>query len=370
MKPRIVMLGAAPQTRGTIASVVEAYRLQGLFKRWPLEYIATHGDGGALDGAATALRAARRLAELLARNRGLAVHAHCTAGAGFWREAALMGLAAAARSPLIVHLQGGGFDRFYDDASTPARAMVRGLFERAACVIAPSEAQRAWARGIARNARVACVPHPVPVQEAPADAEKANMVLFLGRLDERHGLFDLLEALVPLRGAVPDVRLVCAGEGDRAGAARYAERLGVGDAVRFTGWVGPSGKRALFESAAAFALPSYRSGLPLGLLEAMAAGVPVVGSTAGGMAEAVAEGVSGFLVPPGDTAALARALRKVLLDRALGERIGAAARETLRLRFSPERAVAALEGIYADAGVTASAVEPARGRAVDMRKAA
>jgi glycosyltransferase involved in cell wall biosynthesis len=173
-----------------------------------------------------------------------------------------------------------------------------------------------------------------------------------------------------LRAVVPDVRLVCAGEGDRAGVARVAERLGIGDMVKFTGWVGPSGKRALLESAAAFVLPGGAEGLPVSLLEAMAAGVPVIASPAGAVAEVVVDGVSGLLFAPGDAAALSRCLRKLLLERALGARIGAAARESVRLRFAPERSIARLEEIYAAAGLTAIGAPRAAARDDGLREAA
>jgi glycosyltransferase involved in cell wall biosynthesis len=144
---------------------------------------------------------------------------------------------------------------------------------------------------------------------------------------------------------------VCAGEGDRGVVARLAARLGVAEALTLTGALGPSGKRALFETAGVLALPSYQEGMPIGLLEAMAAGVPVVATPVGGIPEVIADGVSGFLAAPGDKAALARLLRKLLLDRALGARIGAAARESVRRRCSPERALAPLEDLYASLGV-------------------
>src|SRR4030095_16460352 len=127
-----------------------------------------------------------------------------------------------------------------------------------------------------------------------------------------------LEAVSALRPSVPDVRLLCAGEGDRAAVARYAERLGIADAVKCTGWIGPSRKRALLENAAGFALPSYDEAPPMSLLEAMAAGVPAVVSPVGGVPEVVVDGVSGLFVAPGDVATLQRLLRKLLLDRKLG----------------------------------------------------
>src|SRR5205085_1180319 len=164
---------------------------------------------------------------------------------------------------------------------------------------------------------------PVAI-DVPQAAEKSNLVLFLGRVDAAKGIYDLLEAIAAVRATVPDVRLVCAGDGDRVGVARYAAQLGMADAVKFTGWVGPSGKRALLEHAAVFALASYDEALPISLLEAMSAGIPVVASKVGGIPEVLVDGASGLLVAPGDKANLQRAIARLLGDRALAQRMGAA----------------------------------------------
>jgi glycosyltransferase involved in cell wall biosynthesis len=349
---RLVMLGAAPETRGSIAAVVESYRAHGLFKRWQIEYLATHGDGGPARNAALALGALRRFAQALARHGRSPVHLHVGARGNFARDAAFVSAALAVRCPLLVHLHGGGFER------SAGGIVLRQLLEQAACVIIPCESLRSWVRRVARRAHVVCVPNPVSCELAPAGL-RSRLVLFLGRMEPAKGIFDLLDAIAALRPAVPDVRLVCAGDGNRIAVARYAESLGIADAVKFTGWVGPSGKRALLEAAAAFALPSYEESLPFGLLEAMAAGVPPVASAIGGIPEVVVDGVSGFLVAPGDRASLERALRRLLIDTKLAERVGAAARETARLRFAPERALPALEEIYAALGVLAVGAAPA-----------
>jgi len=351
------MLGAAPETHGSIAAAVDAYRAHGLFKRWPITYIATHGDGALSRKIAMAGKAAREFAALLAEHRRVAVHVHVSSGAGFWREAAFMGAAFAAGCPVALQLHGSGYD-----------ASSRWLLEHAAIVCVPCEAMRTWVRSVARNAAVALVPPPVALA-APEVAEKPNLVLFLGRLDATKGIYDLLDAIAAVRATVPDVRLVCAGDGDRVGVTHYAERLEIADAVKFTGWVGPSGKRALLEHAAVFALPSYDEALPLGLLEAMSAGIPVVATKVGGIPEVVVDGASGMLVAPGDTANLQRALVRLLSDRTLASRMGAAARETARVRAAPERALAALEDVYDALGVNGS--EERRPRLqVPLRKAA
>ena len=351
--PRLVMLGPAAETRGGIASVVEAYRAYGLFKRWPIDYLATHADGGARRNAALALSALRRFIGLVACERDLVVHVHAAGDRGFWREALFSALALAARCPFILHLHGGGFERLRDAAGPLGRRVIRFLLEHAACVVVPCESMRTWVRTVTRTAQVVCLPAPVAPAEAPQEGRRPNLVLFLSRLDPANGVFDLLEAVSGLRAAVPDVRLVCAGEGDRTALAQHAERLGIADAVNFTGWVGPSGKRALLESAAVCALPAYDAALPMSLLEAMEAAVPVVVSPVGGVPEVVADGVTGFLVAPGDIATLQRLLRKLLLDRMLGARIGAAARESVRRRCAPERVLARLETLYAALGLHA-----------------
>ena len=160
--------------------------------------------------------------------------------------------------------------------------------------------------------------------------------------------------MAALRAAVPDVRLVCAGDGDRIAVARYAERLGIADAVKFTGWVGPSGKRALLETAAVFALPSYDEGAAdRAFARRWRPACRWWPRAVGGIPEVVTDGVSGFLVAPGDKATLERHLRTLLTDRTLAARLGAAARETARLRFAPERSLAKLDEIYGALGLSA-----------------
>lgn len=353
--PVLIMLGAAPETRGSIATVVDAYRTEGLFRRWPIEYVATHGAGSAAERSGLAFRAAGRFAALLAQHRRAVLHLHTAARTSFARDMLYMGAAVAARCPVILHLHGGGFDRFYDEAGT-GQGVIRFFLERAACVAVPSQRLASWIHSVTPAVRATFLPNPV-VMTPPQEGARPNLILFLGKLHADKGIFDLLDAVSQLRSAVPDVRLVCAGEGERIAVARYAERLGIADAVKFTGWVGPSGKRALLESAAVYALPSYGEGMPMSLLEAMAAGVPVVAAPVGGIPEVVVDGTSGFLAAPGDIATLQRLLRKLLLERSLGARIGAAGRETVRARFAAERALPALEELYAGIGLAQAGIK-------------
>jgi glycosyltransferase involved in cell wall biosynthesis len=351
------MLGPVPEARCSTSSLVQAYRAHGLFRRWPIDYLATHGDGGLARNAMLMASALHRFVGLIAGGRGLLVHLHVAARGALWQEALFMVLALAVRCPVILHLHGNGVERLYARSGRPLRALIRFMLEETACIVVPCEAQRTWMRGVTRLAHVSVVPYPMSPPPAQ-DASHARRVLYLGRLDGERGVYDLLEAVSAVRRAVPDVCLVCAGEGERAAIERYAERLGIADAVKFTGWVGPSGKRVLLESAAVCALPSSDEAMPISLLEAMAAGVPTIAAPAGDALEHLVDGVSGFLIAPGDTMALQRLLRKLLLDPKLAARVGAAARESVRLRCAPDRVLARLGNLYAELGLCAFAEAP------------
>src|SRR6266849_7839835 len=222
---RLIMLGPVFEGRGGIAAVVNAYRAQGLFERWPIDYVPTHCDGGAVRKLLTAVKALLKVAFLLAKHRRVVMHVHCASRASFWRKSVFMTVGLLAKCPVIFQLHGGGFARFYEtDCGAAGRGIIRFFLDRAACVIVLSDRWRAWITRVTENPRVVCIPNPVPaVEERPASHRK-NIVLFLGRLEGSKGIFDLLDAVCALRAPIPDIRLVCAGEGDIDSVARYAER--------------------------------------------------------------------------------------------------------------------------------------------------
>jgi glycosyltransferase involved in cell wall biosynthesis len=123
---------------------------------------------------------------------------------------------------------------------------------------------------------------------------------------------------------------------------RLAADLGV--AVTFLGFR-PDGP-ALIGELDLLVIPSFSEGTPLVLLEGVAAGVPAVATTVGGIPEQVSNGIEALLVPPGDDRALADACRRVLTDRAFGVRLAAAAADRLG-QADPESAVNAVAALYA-----------------------
>jgi glycosyltransferase involved in cell wall biosynthesis len=167
------------------------------------------------------------------------------------------------------------------------------------------------------------------------------IVLTVARLHAQKGLDVLLQAA----SHVPDAQFVVAGDGPLRGRLRsQADELGLEDRLAFLGQREDIPR--LLAASDVFVLPSLYEGTSLAVLEAMAAGRPVVSSRIGGTDELVVDGESGVLVPAGDADALAAAIRRLLADPALRARIGTAARQRAESLFCAAPTVARVTGVY------------------------
>jgi glycosyltransferase involved in cell wall biosynthesis len=172
-------------------------------------------------------------------------------------------------------------------------------------------------------------------------------IAHVGRLDSEGGALHLLAAFHALLQAQPTARLLVAGDGPSRGSLEAAAAsLRLGPFVRFLGAL--PDPWPLLAAADVFALPAPRPGMPVSLLEAMAAGLPAVAAAAGAVPEMVAEGREALLVPPGDAGALGRALAELAADPIRRRDMGAHARRRVEDAFRIERTAAALEQLYGE----------------------
>lgn len=338
---------------GGIASVIKVYVAAGLFERYRMEYLATHCDGSAARKLGFMLRAYARFLLLLGTGQLGLLHIHVASRASFWRKSFFFLLAFLFRIPTILHLHGSEFAQFYgEECGSVRRYLIRFIFDRVDRVVVLSEAWKNWVSTMSKNARIDAIYNPVmlPASVASWQTRQRGSVLSLGRIGKRKGSFDLLDAAAVIDGKVSDLRLLYGGDGDANAVRARADALGIGERLALLGWVGPQERERQLNSAYIYALPSYNEGLPMSVLEAMAAGMPVLSTPVGGIPEAVTDGLEGFLVPPGDVAALARRLQQLLQDDALAASMGAAARRKVERCFSSQAVLPRLHAMYQELG--------------------
>lgn len=293
------------------------------------------------------------------RGRYHVVHTHSSKAGVLGRIAARL-----AGVPVIVHtVHGWGFHA----GMRPARkglyvALERlcGRFTDRLITVSEADAETGRSLGICAPERYVTIRSAIDVRRFAADARRgadarrelglpprAPVVGSIGRLSPQKAPELFVEMAARVARAVPGAQFLYVGDGPLRGRVEeMCARRGLADRVRFPGIRRDVG--ALLGAMDIFVLLSRWEGLPRAVIQAMAAGVPVVCSDVGGAREAVRDGVTGFLVPAGDADGAAAAACRLLGDSAARRRMGEEGRRLLPADFSVEVMVARIEALYGD----------------------
>ncbi len=307
------------------------------------------------------LRGYRLIARRVHEDRVALVQTHLP-GANFW--GLVLALQRDCRVVATVH---NNQEFLYGDADNPVRVRLRReayrqILRRCQATVAVSEEVRlSLIRQLGIGEAQACklvtilngvdIPEPLTPEAREAIRHEYGipvgtpLVLAAGRLSEQKNFAVLVESAARLRELEVDCRVLIAGEGVlHSDLKQQIARLGLGDTVTLPGNV--ARLTELMQGAAVFVLPSLWEGLPLVLLEAMACGLPVVGSRIKGVVDVVEDGRNGRLVEPGDVVALADVIARLLRSPEERLKMGASGRAVVEKQFSFVRVAQEVEDLY------------------------
>lgn len=298
-----------------------------------------------------------RLSKFLLRQRYTIVHTHTSKGGFVGRLAAQI-----SRVPVIVHTVHGF--AFHERTPRCPRLFYSSL-ERIASrwcdrLVSVSEFHRRWALelGICNRSKILAIPNgiaPLPKPElARAELrrqlnvrERDFLILSMARLAPDKGLDSLIAAASLLLRVERGFQIVIAGDGpERVGLEELARSLGVSDWVTFLGF--REDVSDLLAASDLILLPSLREGLSIALLEAMAAGKPIIATNIGSHRELAAQGEIARLVPPSDPPALCEAILQMAADPALRSRLGNNARAVFEHHYTEDRMLDTYKQLYFD----------------------
>jgi glycosyltransferase involved in cell wall biosynthesis len=274
------------------------------------------------------------------RRRVDVAHINVSSHGSSIRKPVMLWTCRALRIPVILHLHASEYESFFAALPQLAKTFLRRTFAAADTVLVLGSHYRSYVcdeLGVpTTNVSVLLNGCPGP-QVAPAPPARGSAplrMLFLGRLGERKGLPELLEALADARLGIEPWLVTIAGDGNIARYREQASGLGLNGRVHFTGWVDTAETRRLLLESDLLLLPSHAEGLPMSVIEAFAHGVPVVTTPVGAIPDIVEHGVNGLLVMPGDTVQLTDALLTLLKDESLRLRLGLNARRAWEERLN------------------------------------
>lgn len=348
-KARVVQIGPAREGQGGISTVIGNILEYPGMEHYEMTHVIsvyTKMDWGVF-------RAGRAKVKTLAKQGEIDLaHVHMAQRGSFLRKASIIRLLHAYGVPTLLHMHGSQFRQYYSGLKGAMRKYCRYIFSLPDCVIALSEDWVPFFTHDLPVKRVEVFPNSVPIPgNVPEDARKGCpvTVLFLGRLGERKGTYDLIEAVRRLRanGYDKEYRLILAGDGEVGQCAALIQRHGLADIVSAPGWIDSHAREEMLRSAHVIALPSYAEGCPMSILEGMSCGLPVLGTAIPSIAAVVRDGLDGFLVDTGDADALGQKLAALIDDGDLRTRMGTSARERIREHFSHPAIAGRLRDIYA-----------------------
>lgn len=266
------------------------------------------------------------------------VHAH------WWFPGGLMGswVAGLASIPLVTTMH--GTDVRLAMGNSVARSALRRVLASSEAVTTVSSWLAAQVRSMAPASNPMVAPMPVATHLfTPGGARHARRLLFVGRLNAQKGIALLLDAIAVMR--LP-VELDVVGDGtDREALLAHATRLGIGARVHWHGALPQPQLLGFYRAATAVVVPSREEGFGLVAVEAQLCETPVVAFASGGLPDTIEHRVTGYLMPPGDAAALASTLDGVVASEVRHE-VGRAGRQSALARFSPESVARRYRQLY------------------------
>lgn len=290
----------------------------------------------------------RILKELLPKRTNI-VHVHMSEKGSVFRKGIVIFLAKIFRSKTIIHLHGAIFEVWYKSSKPYIQAMVRRIMNSSDLIIILGKYWSDFISSLVTTPeKIHILYNAIRTSTENRYNPKSRNILFLGVLDKRKGIYDLLEAMSIAKDHLPKgISLTIYGQdtsGDINDRILYNNLENI---VFFNGYLREDQKKEVFSNSLINILPSYNEGMPMTILETMAFGIPNISTNIAGIPEIIQDGENGILIRPGDPQALAEAIILLITNEEKRIEMSEKAFMTMRTKFSYDKHSIELDKLYA-----------------------
>jgi glycosyltransferase involved in cell wall biosynthesis len=349
MSKKVMMVGPHIESRGGISSVINGYIESGLFEELGINYFSTYKDGTKSIKIKFYLLSLLKI--ILALYKSKILHVHTASKWSFRRLSIVLSAGIFLRKKIIVHLHGGGFEKYYKNSSKFEKFLIYKIFNNADKIIVLSNNLVPKIAKLFDTKRIIVLPNTISIPQRSffkskyVNEEFVNLI-YLGALLERKGIYDLLMAVKHLSDKYDKFKLIICGEGEFEKVNFTIDTLGIEKFVETLGWVCGKAKENVLKKGYILILPSYVEAFPMSLLEGMANGIPVIATSVGGVEDIVDDKINGFIIQPGNIKNLVKKIELLMNDKKLQKKMSYASYKKVHSHFSINKTTERFRNLY------------------------
>ncbi|CAN7300187.1 glycosyltransferase family 4 protein [Paenibacillus sp. LjRoot56] len=315
MKSKILVVGSSLKDMGGIVTVIRNIEQSNLTESYELTRVETYITGSVIARLHIFIVGLFRYLYQLLWHRPDIVHIHMSNGGSFYRKSMMVMIGKIVRVPIILHIHAASFDDFYNHNWVQKR-YCQFILNRVDLLVVLSQEWKKYFSTIVPHRKIEILYNGVfKMEEQVSRTNSTPTCLFLGRLGERKGVYDLLLAIKNLKEKEVKSKFLLAGDGEITEVKQLLKDYQIEDMVEVLGWINVHEKEELLRKADMLVLPSYHEGLPMAILEAMNFSLPVISTYVGGIPELIQHGENGYLIEPGDIEGLTKSLEILIHDQ-------------------------------------------------------
>lgn len=315
---RILEIGPGPKnSKGGIATVIS--NIVGdtiLLSQFELEVHESYCDGNPLKRILFSIKMFIKFLTLYKKYD--IFHIHMASYGSTFRKGCYVRFLKKRNKKVVLHVHGGEYLLFYNNLSINKKNIVNQIWRMADVVIVLSDKWKEIFEPIFKEANIEVVRNGIEINKfnvAVNDISKYKMnFLFLAKICKGKGVYDLIESIQEVCLKFPQIKLFIAGNGEVDEVKKLIEDLNLDNNIEVLGWIDDTEKIELLKMVGTVILPSYNEGLPMTILEGMAAGKVILSTTVGAIPEVINQNKNGILIEPGNVGDLVKSIETILID--------------------------------------------------------
>ncbi|MCW6086836.1 glycosyltransferase family 4 protein [Clostridium sporogenes] len=320
MKKNICMIGPNINLNGGIATVIKQYMNLDIRNKYNLIAVSSYGNRRIKEF----IKGIYKYKKFLSEGKVDLVHIHTASRGSFYRKSLFIDITPK-NIPIVLHIHGGGFIEFYDKSSFFMKTRIKKIIERTSKIIVLSERFKMdfINRFDLEKDKICTIYNGLNVNKRSINLNNKKLqILYMGKLSESKGIYDLLKIIPNIYSRYPKVKFIIAGNGEIDRVKHIVRATNIEKCTQIVGWIDGKVKDKYLYESSILVMPSHFEAFGISIIEAMEYGLAIVANEVGGIPDIINHDVNGKLVQKGNLTQLQKALEKYIKDENLTKKIG------------------------------------------------